>query len=42
MIPQKNMSKESHTDGRRRLRNTFEGTSNIEYEKKNIVSPILY
>lgn len=26
MIPQQNMSNESHIDGRRRLRNTFEGT----------------
>ena len=42
MIPQKNMSSESHTDGRSLLRKTLEGTSNIAYEKKNIVSAMRY
>ena len=42
MTPQRSMSSESHTDGRSRLRNTFDGTSNIAYEKKNIVSAMRY
>ena len=42
IMPQKNMSSESHTDGRSLLRKTLEGTSNIAYEKKNIVSAIRY
>lgn len=29
MTPQSNMSKDNHIDGLSRLRNTFEGTSNI-------------
>ena len=42
MMPQKNMSSESHTDGRSLLRKTLEGTSNIAYEKKKIVSAMRY
>ena len=42
MTPQRSMSSESQTDGRSRLRNTFDGTSKMAYEKKNIVSAMRY